>query len=418
MAELHEVFGISRGIPKYTYVDRSGLDTKFSYLMKTERHIVIHGASKQGKSCLRRKNLDEKNCVIVQCLPSMSNGDVWKAALRHLGSTLPHVKTTELSSSAEVNAEIQAGANFIFAKGGASVDSTISSEKGDLKESEFVPGYDEDLQYLAKEIKKADKRLILEDFHYLTEDMRRKVAFDLKALYELEVYVLIIGIWSEQNLLTYYNGDLTGRIEEININWNEAELNEVLLRGEKVLNVNFEESLKKKIIDSSFQNVGLLQRLAEKLCFVSDVHKTEPFEKNIQITSFDAATNNIIQDIGQRYTRICEVFVKGFRVDTKLRIYYKIFKVLTTITEQKLIHGVPSDELLEEVQAVSKDEIIRQGDLTQCLDRIERLQAARGITPLLLSYNNSLKLVSLMDREFLFYRKFSRVNWDELVPTD
>jgi hypothetical protein len=55
MPNLNEVFGVGVAVPKYTYVNRSGLDEKFKYLLSAERHIVIHGSSKQGKTILRKK---------------------------------------------------------------------------------------------------------------------------------------------------------------------------------------------------------------------------------------------------------------------------------------------------------------------------------------------------------------------------
>ncbi|MBW4573959.1 MAG: hypothetical protein KME08_01595 [Aphanothece sp. CMT-3BRIN-NPC111] len=57
MPRLNEVFGIATSVPKYTYVDRASLDQKFIYLLGCDQHIVIHGASKQGKTILRKKNL-------------------------------------------------------------------------------------------------------------------------------------------------------------------------------------------------------------------------------------------------------------------------------------------------------------------------------------------------------------------------
>ena len=175
--------------------------------------------------------------------------------------------------------------------------------------------------------------------------------------------------------------------------------------------------MKSEIINSSFQNVGILQRLVEKICFANGI--LENSENKIFLvrdTKFDEAVIQIINDIEKRIIRICEVFVKVFRTDTKVMIYYKIFKILTKIPDNYLINGFPSNLLLQSIQKLS-DEEIRQADLTQCLDRLERLQSTRNITPLLVSYNKNLRIVSLMDREFLFYRKYSGVDWDEIVPS-
>ena len=326
MIKLSEVYGISRGIPKYTYVDRSGLDARFSYLLDTERHIVIHGASKQGKSCLRRKNLDESNCVIIQCKPIMNNKEIWNNALRQLEATFSSSINVTKKSSSSVGGKIDAEGNILVAKVAGEVHSEISSGHENQYEKNFLAGKENDLDYLATELKQKNKRLIIEDFHYLTEEERRNVAFDLKALYELGVYVIVVGIWSEQNLLTYYNGDLTGRIEEININWNTVELSNVIEKGEEILNVKFNEDLKHEIIESSFQNVGILQRLAEKICLANNVLTplltSFNFEKNGNFD--DAVKRQLKQELG--------VIVKPIKV-------LGTYEILTQDSGQKKIQA-------------------------------------------------------------------------------
>ncbi|MGD1804625.1 hypothetical protein ACP6PL_04175 [Dapis sp. BLCC M126] len=59
---MDQVFGISPNVAKHTYVDRNNLDQQFRYLLDSGSHLIIHGASKQGKTVLRRKNLPDKEC--------------------------------------------------------------------------------------------------------------------------------------------------------------------------------------------------------------------------------------------------------------------------------------------------------------------------------------------------------------------
>ena len=46
-----DVFGLSRGVPN-NYVERDAVDSEFRKALKLNRHIVIYGGSKQGKSSL------------------------------------------------------------------------------------------------------------------------------------------------------------------------------------------------------------------------------------------------------------------------------------------------------------------------------------------------------------------------------
>ncbi|MEY4723248.1 MAG: hypothetical protein RLZZ324_761, partial [Candidatus Parcubacteria bacterium] len=353
--------------------------------------------------CLRKKNLTPENCIVVQCLPTMESGDdVWRTALEKMGV----LEVRQVSKK-------QGNENEIAAEGGLQLGFLSAKGTGTLKESfdddivrEPVTS-DDHLARLAKELREKNKRLVLEDFHYLPESSRFAVAFGLKALYEENAYAIVVGVWSEQNLITFYNGDLTGRIEEVNLTWEENELNQVLSQGEGALNIEFAPGLRQQLVESSFFNVGLLQRLAGKVCIDAEIFESQDSKIIISdIELLKSARKQIVNDIRQRYTRIAGVFKDGMREGAELHLYGRIYNELIEAPETELISGVPLPSLLERIQRNST-QMIRQSDLTQSLERIEKLQARRSITPLLVSYSTSLRQLFLNDREFLFYRKYS-----------
>jgi hypothetical protein len=61
----HQVFGISKEIRPYSYVDRSELDHQLQTLLMRDTHIALRGESKCGKSWFRQKNIP--NALVVQC---------------------------------------------------------------------------------------------------------------------------------------------------------------------------------------------------------------------------------------------------------------------------------------------------------------------------------------------------------------
>ena len=413
---LREVFGISTDIPQYTYVDRQKLDEKFEYYLGSQKHIVIHGASKQGKSCLRKKKIDASTALIIQCLPAMEKvEDVWCTALQKAGVEIQTRSTTTKEFETNLDGGIEGQTKLPFI---AEVKGAINTgiKNGSAEENEKTPiQANSILPKLAEYLRKSGKRLIIEDFHYLPDEVRKDIAFGLKALYEEKAYIIIIGIWSEQNLLTYYNGDLTGRIEEINLNWTPEELLKVLSQGEGVLNIEFAPGLKSQLIESAFGNVGLLQRLAEKICLEANIQRPHPSKQHISDIDFlKKATAQLVSDIRQRYTRIAEVFKASMRSDAVLLLYARIYNELVDADDDELISGIAYSTLFERIQKNAGAITIRQSDLTSALDKVERLQARKGVTPLLVSYSKSLRKLFLNDREFMFYRKYSGDNIDDL----
>ncbi|MEH1830878.1 MAG: hypothetical protein V7L29_02045 [Nostoc sp.] len=54
---------------------------------------------------------------------------------------------------------------------------------------------------------------------------------------------------------------------------------------------------------------------------------------------------------------------------------------------------------------------VRLSDLSAALNRLDKLQADRSISPLILSFNPDSRKVQLVDRELLFYRKYGNPRW-------
>jgi len=73
--KLQQVFGVhtpppGERYPDVTYVDRGGLDDRIHYYLDSGRHLVIFGPSKQGKTILRQRAIEDKDCVVIQCRSS------------------------------------------------------------------------------------------------------------------------------------------------------------------------------------------------------------------------------------------------------------------------------------------------------------------------------------------------------------
>ena len=79
-----EVFGISRDLP-LNYVDRKNVDEKLVDNLTREKHIVIYGSSKQGKTSLRKHCLQEPDSIVVQCSNRWGIEDILSNILKRAG---------------------------------------------------------------------------------------------------------------------------------------------------------------------------------------------------------------------------------------------------------------------------------------------------------------------------------------------
>ena len=116
---LNEVFGVRSTVPQYTYVNRSHLDERLIYYLKLDRHIVIYGASRQGKSSLRKKCLPEENCVVLRCHGSSTVQNIYEEILRQLSTQIPVQTSHELTYGGEIAGSATAKVQMPFFGGGA-----------------------------------------------------------------------------------------------------------------------------------------------------------------------------------------------------------------------------------------------------------------------------------------------------------
>jgi hypothetical protein len=299
--KLQEVFGIATRVNAASYVDRGGLDERLRYLLGTDRHIAIHGDSKQGKSWLRSHMLDRAETIVVQCQVESTPELLFQQALGLLGihAELITTKTNTLQGSLDLSGNVELGKILAKAKGEVSTSGEL--ERATARELKPIGQTSADLSWVARILEASGRRLVLEDFHYLGEEQRTRFAFMLKALGDYGVYIMVVGVWPDDHLLTYYNGDLDGRVEDLRLEWNGEELDEVLQQGGRALNVEFADALRREIIADGFGNVGLVQRLAEHVCLAEGILETGRHRRIEVGDSLTEARGHVADDMHQRY---------------------------------------------------------------------------------------------------------------------
>lgn len=410
---LSDVFGIRPNVNPRSYVDRGGLDEKLSYLLGAGRHVVIHGDSKQGKSWLRAKLLGTDDVIVVQCQPGTSPEQILRQALGALNIRCEIKRKTvgtyegsmEFSGSGDLGAKI-------LAKLGIGAKVAGKTARQNEVESQPMGQTPADLGWVAKVLLASEKQLIVEDFHYVTEENRREAAYLFKALGDYGVFPVVIGVWPTDHLLAYYNGDLEGRVEDIHLTWSDEELDKVLKVGTKELSISMTESLRRALVNDAYNNVGLLQRLAESLCREEGIlgkRSDSPFLT--PGAGLDRARTAVAESMRGRYEFFIDSFVRGLRrLNHGLEIYRYVLRAVSEADDADLRPGLEQPDLLARINGLTPAPI-RSADLTQALQRIDRLQSKIDVKPVVLMYNRTSRRLFVVDKSFLFYRRYSRTDW-------
>lgn len=94
-----------------------------------------------------------------------------------------------------------------------------------------------------------------------------------------------------------------------------------------------------------------------------------------------------------------------------IRRWTKILRTFTAADSKELLEGIDSGELLRRITETTTNGSIRQSDLTQALDRVDRLETKIGVRPPVLTYDRDRRRLFLADRSFFFYRQYGDPQW-------
>lgn len=408
-AKLVDVFGVARGIP-LTYVKRTYVDNVFLSNLARDKHIVVYGGSKQGKTSLRKQCLKPEEYTVIQCGNTTTRAQIYEMLLKEAGAHTQVIDKVTVAGAKKVEVKLSAGGSVPFL-GKAEGEGAGGYERTSGRETEKTQ-FEIDLSDpndIIRVLKAIDfkKFVILEDFHYLNEEVQREIAFDLKAFHEKSNLVLIIvGVWLESNKLVLYNGDLAGRLVPVDADrWEDKDLAEVIAKGEALLKVRFTEEAKAALLAQCQKNVGVLQEACYRICDAAGVLST--MRKSVTIGTPEEV-GQIVRKIGEeqagRYQKFLEDFSEGLS-KTELEMYRWIAYVLATSSAVELKRGLKLAHIFRRLNAVHpkrKGELL-QNNVGQALQMVGKVQHKYHVKPIVLDYDHTQNELRVTDSGFILY---------------
>lgn len=403
MHKTTEVFGISRELP-LNYVERKSADHKLVENLTREKHLVIFGSSKQGKTSLRKHCLNEKDCIVVHCSNKWSVADINSAILKRTGFELTQSNSKSITGKSKIFAKITAG---FF---GASAESGAEAEKEKTTEITKAPLEldPDDVNDIISALNSVNfnKYIVLEDFHYLPTETQKDFSVALKAFHEESKYCfIIIGVWLEENRLTVYNGDLTGRVTSINADkWESNELKKVIETGENLLNIKFNSEFVTELLIQCQGSVYILQESCHQCCESHNINETQ--KTNIELgdkSQVASVVESVVAQQTGRFNSFITQFSDGFQTTTLEMYKWLLFPVLTASISD-LRGGLKYSKIresLEENHPVKSD--LNPGNITQALQSTAALQVKKEIKPIILDYDQTNLRLRIVDSGFLIW---------------
>ena len=180
--KVNEVYGVSNQMIE-TYIEREKVDSLFLDGLQRRKHIIVYGASKQGKTSLTNKHLKETDYVKINCSTGTTIIDIYKSILRQLNVEILNSKEENNTVNGELKVEVKAKLKVPLIGG---IETSGGVGTGGKKEYKNLYKTVEYNLTLAQDISELlislnfSKRIILENFHYLQEEVQQQLAFDLR----------------------------------------------------------------------------------------------------------------------------------------------------------------------------------------------------------------------------------------------
>lgn len=413
MYRTDDVYGVTRELP-LNYVERENVDGKFIECLSVDKHVIIYGSSKQGKTCLRKNGLQDEDFVLVQCQNTWGLERLAEAILKEAGFRV------EVSTTRTIENRFKLLASFktaVFGGEGQVGGEVEQKSVNAINERplEIDPADPNDL-VSALESVNFRKFVVLEDFHYLPKETQENYAFFLKTVHERSnITFIIVAVWREENRLILINGDLGGRIVSVDADaWTQDQLISVIEKGEDLLNIKFDDTFKAELVEASLGSVYIVQESCRRACHDAGVVSTDVNQARLQLErSASAYVADVVSESGARYQAFLTSFAGGFQ-DTDLEMYRWILYPVLTSTVDELEAGLRYRFIRETLERVHpRGASLNPGNVTQALISVPALQSRKNIKPFVLDYDQSELKLSVVDRGFLIW--LSTIDSNELL---
>lgn len=421
MQMLNAVFGVNPN-QVLSYIERDKIDSRFNDSLNTGNHIVVYGASKQGKTALVSRHLSYEDNIVIRLTPNTNISDIYSSILRQVGIEIELSHSDEIASNISATVGIKAKAKILFfGEGEASASGTVAS--GDKKVSSYqtIPfnlALAQDVSELLHKVN-FNKKIILENFHYLDEDKQRELSFDLRTFQETGIIFVILGVWRKKDRLRLFCSDLTDRVDDIPVEpWEDSDFRKVISKGASELNITFSESITSKFISNSFGSIGVLQELLKGCCNAAGVENTH-FGAARHLDDDEYAESSLREkndEYRENHQQALEIFASGNVTHAKgkekapLHLPYYLVRVIVQKGYDGIAKGLSRADITAGIKNIHhRPEDVRPGDISNLLHNLSSLQFKKNLNPPLVDYDQGKRLLFAIDSTFFYFLKNSNL---------
>ena len=343
---VDEVFTpASPAIACYVPRDEKINDKVVNALKTRGKQIVVYGHSGSGKTTLLLNKLNEvyENHLTSRCMKGMTVD----ALLLDAFSQLAPFFETEVTTTKKNSTDYALDASFQTIK--ASIRTSSGTDQS-TKALRLVPP-----QLTAHALAKllGSKRLcwVIEDFHKVDEVEKKKLSQVMKIFMDCgaeypQLRIITLGAVQTARQVVEYDDEMRNRVSEIEIHLMESgEILEIIATGEKRLNIEFSEKMKRLIAKYSGGLPAVCHQLCLNACNASGLTATAPNMVKITNEDIKKAVETYVEETSDSIRSRFEKALKPSR-NSKHNIAKIILQILSDFPDA----GASRFELLQKIK--------------------------------------------------------------------
>ncbi|GAA2154593.1 hypothetical protein GCM10009760_53650 [Kitasatospora kazusensis] len=284
--------------------------------------------------------------------------------------------------------------------------------------AEELGGNPGSLNSARKELLTAGKCLIVDDFHYIDQDVQLEIVRSLKDLVFRGQAVIFASVPHRAYDAVRVEKEMTGRVTHLGIQpWDYDDLISIPQRGFKALNLTDDDgALAHRLAKESFSSPHLMQQFCKQLCKVNNVTKRavrptpvqspgswQDFFRQSAADTSKAAFDLLAQGPRRRTDRIQRELQDGRTVD----IYGA---VLEAIAHTGPALSIGYDQLRISLRGVLKSDVPQRHEVTRVLDQMTKIAKDEIEGEPVVDYDEGLSTLHVSDPYFAYYLRWGHAD--------
>lgn len=409
---VSDVF-IAGGMPRVTYNPRSELkleSTLIEYLEDRYKLISITGPTKSGKTVLFTKVIPTDQRLLIIGGGIKSDDDFWNCVLDELDYEMLDSTTVTNSKSENENGSISGELNMGFAKLSAT---TADAGEVSNSKSKTLRRITSLKQQAIKRLREVDPILVIDDFHYITQEVQQQVVRSLKQLIFEGLRVVILAVPHRAYDALKVETEMTGRVVQLQIAlWSKNELEQIGFTGFKELNIVCDPNILELFAEESFGSPNLMQEFCNRLCKINGIKYSLEVSQEIFLNDKNAFFAEIVNSVTSKvaYERLAKgPRQRADRLQRKLKngevvdIYSAILHAIAE-TGPKIV--ISYEELRSSLKKVLDEDAPKGNEITRVLSKMDEIAKTLQGEPVI-DWDKDDTNLFISDPYFAFYLKWA-----------